>query len=104
MTRTHSERSATLAMTGAYSGKRTIDPRIVYPLQHFVAILPKSITFSPAQAGIYQGHPPPDQPDGIAQIANNPDPTQKLAFEVSGTGVFQSQEQASGGAAHGQSK
>jgi len=82
-----------------YAGKRTIDPRIVYPLQHFVAILPKSITFSPAQGGIYQGHPPPDQPDGIAQIANNPDPTQKLAFEVSGTGVFQSQEQASGGAA-----
>ncbi|HEV2697879.1 MAG TPA: hypothetical protein VGU90_07790, partial [Terriglobales bacterium] len=82
-----------------YAGKRTIDPRIVYPLQHFVAILPKSITFAPAQAGIYQGHPPPDQPDGIAQIANNPDPTQKLAFEVSGTGVFQSQEQASGGAA-----
>lgn len=82
-----------------YAGKRTIDPRIVYPLQHFVAILPKSITFSPAQSGIYQGHPPPDQPDGIAEIANNPDPAQKLAFEVSGTGVFQSQEQASGGAA-----
>jgi len=77
-----------------YAGKRTIDPRLIYPLQHFVAILPKSMTFSPAQSGIYEGHPPPDQPDGIAEIANNPDPAQKLAFEVSGTGVFQSQEQA----------
>ena len=80
-----------------YAGKRTIDPRIIYSLQHFVAILPKSMTFSPARSGVYEGHPPPDQPDGIAEIANNPDPGQKLSFEVSGTGVFQSQEQASNG-------
>jgi hypothetical protein len=78
----------------AYSGKATIDPKLIYPLQHFVAILPRSITFSPIQSGIYEGHQPPDQPDGVAEIANNPDPAQKLSFEISGNGVFQSQEQA----------
>ena len=77
-----------------YSGKATVDPKLIYPLQHFVAILPRSMTFSPTQAGIYEGHPPPDQPDGFAEIANNPDPTQKLSFEISGSGIFQSQEQA----------
>lgn len=77
-----------------YSGKATVDPKLIYPLQHFVAILPRSITFSPTQAGIYEGHQPPDQPDGIAEIANNPGLGQKLAFEISGMGVFQSQEQA----------
>jgi hypothetical protein len=82
-----------------YAGKRTIDPRLIYPLQHFVAILPKSMTFSPAQSGIYEGHPPPDQPDGIAEIANNPDPAQKLSFEISGTGEFQSQQESAGGTA-----
>jgi len=35
-----------------YSGKATIDPRLIYPLQHFVVILPKSISFNAAQSGI----------------------------------------------------
>ena len=82
-----------------YSGKTTVDPKLIYPLQHFVAILPKSMTFSPSQSGIYEGHEPPDQPDGVAEIANNAGPAQKLAFEISGNGIFQSQEQASNGTA-----
>jgi hypothetical protein len=80
-----------------YSGKAMVDPKLIYRLQHFVAILPRSITFSPTQAGIYEAHQPPDQPDGIAEIANNPDPGQKLGFEISGTGIFQSQQQAGEG-------
>jgi hypothetical protein len=80
-----------------YTGKMTVDPHLIYPLQHFVAILPKSITFTPAQAGIYQGHQPPDQTDGVAQIASNPGPGQKLTFQISGTGEFQSQQNASNG-------
>jgi hypothetical protein len=86
----------------AYAGKTTIDPRLVYPLQHFVAILPKSITFSPLQSGIYEGHQPPDQPDGVAEIANNPLPAQKLAFEISGVGLLQSQDQQASGGGAGQ--
>ena len=80
-----------------YSGKATVDPRLIYPLQHFVAIMPRAIRFSPAQAGIYEDRQPPDQPDGIAEVANNPKPGQKLAFEIAGEGMLQSQdEQASG--------
>lgn len=82
-----------------YAGKRTIDPHLIYPLQHFVAVLPKSMTFSPAQSGVYEGHAPPDQPDGVAEIASNTEPGQKLSFEVSGNGIFQSQEQSANGAA-----
>jgi hypothetical protein len=80
-----------------YTGKMLVDPHLIYPLQHFVAILPKSMTFSPTQPGIYEGHQPPDQPDGVAQIANNPAPGQKLSFEISGIGEFQSQQNASNG-------
>ncbi len=80
-----------------YSGKATVDPRLVYPLQHFVAILPRTITFAPAQAGAYQEKQPPDQPDAVAEVASTPLPGQKLAFEISGDGVLKSQdEQASG--------
>ena len=80
----------------AYGGKATIDPRLIYPLQHFVAILPRTITFAPAQSGVYQDKQPPDQPDAIAEVASNPEPGQKLAFEISGDGMLKSQdEQAS---------
>lgn len=76
-----------------YSGKATVDPKIIYPLQHFVAVLPRSITFKPAEAGIYQDKQPPGQQDGIAEVATNPQPGQKLAFDISGDGMLQSQDQ-----------
>jgi len=76
-----------------YSGKATIDPQLIYPLQHFVAVLPRSISFTPAQTGVYEDKQPPDQPDGIAEVANNPQPGQKLTFDISGEGMLQSQDQ-----------
>ena len=80
-----------------YGGKATVDPRLIYPLQHFVAIMPRTIGFTPAQAGVYEDRQPPDQPDAIAEVANNPKPGQKLAFEITGEGMMQGQdEQASG--------
>ena len=85
-----------------YSGKATIDPALIYPLQHFVAILPRSITFVPAQNGMYEDRQPPDQPEAIAKIANNPQPGQKLSFDISGDGVLRSQDEEAanrGGAA-----
>ena len=83
----------------AYSGKATIDPHLIYPLQHFVVIVPKSITFTPAQAGTYQVQTTPKQPDAIAAIASNASPGQKLAFDVSGEGMLQNDQQASAGGA-----
>jgi hypothetical protein len=83
-----------------YTGKATIDPRPIYPLQHFVAILPRSIGFTPAQSGVYEDKQPPDQPDAIAEVASNPQPGQKLAFDISGNGTLKNQdEQASNQAA-----
>ena len=80
----------------AYGGKATVDPRLIYPLQHFVAILPRSMGFSPQQTGVYEDKQPPDQPDAIAEVASNPQPGQKLAFEISGDGTLKDQdEQAS---------
>jgi hypothetical protein len=77
----------------SYSGKATIDPKLIYPLQHFVAVLPRSISFTPAQTGVYEDKQPPDQPDGIAEVANNPQPGQKLTFDIAGDGMLQSQDQ-----------
>jgi len=76
-----------------YAGKMTIDPRLIYPLEHFVVVLPKSITFTPAQTGIYQTQTTPQQPDAIAAIATNAKPGQKLSFDISGEGMLQGQDQ-----------
>jgi hypothetical protein len=76
-----------------YAGKATVNPREVYPLQHFVAIMPRALGFTPNQSGIYQDKQPPDLPDAIAEVASNPQPGQNLAFEVSGEAMLQDQGQ-----------
>jgi hypothetical protein len=76
-----------------YAGKYTVDPREIYPLQHFVVIMPRALGFTPNQSGVYQDKQPPDLPDAIAEVASNPKPGQNLAFEVSGEGMLQDQNQ-----------
>jgi hypothetical protein len=76
-----------------YTGKATIDPHLIYPLQHFVAIMPRSIAFTPSQSGVYEDKQPPNQPEAIAEVASNPMPGQKLAFEISGEGMLKDQNQ-----------
>jgi hypothetical protein len=88
-----------------YSGKATIDPKLIYPLEHFVVIAPKSITFTPSETGVYQKQQTPNQPDALAAIVSNAKPGQKLAFEVSGEGMLQqAQEQQGGGATAGDTR
>jgi len=77
----------------SYSGKATLNPKLIYPLQHFVAILPRSLGFTPSKAGVYQDKQPPDLPDAIAEVASNTQPGQNLAFEISGEGALQGQNQ-----------
>ena len=79
----------------AYSGSATIDPKPLYPMQHFVVVLPQTIQFSAGQAGAYEAKKAPD-PGAIAQIAENVQPGQPLAFTISGNGVLQSQNAAGG--------
>jgi hypothetical protein len=77
----------------SYSGKYTVNPQELYPLQHFVVIMPRTLGFTPSQSGLYQDKQPPDLPDAIAEVASNPKPGQNLAFDVSGEGALQDQNQ-----------
>jgi hypothetical protein len=81
-----------------YSGSANLDPKSVYPLEHFVAILPKAMQFTAASAG--EGFKPmsdPNQPDSIVQVASSTKLGQNLAFKVSGEGTLESREEGSGG-------
>jgi hypothetical protein len=90
----------------SYSNAASIDPRLLYPAQHFVVILPQSMQFTAGPGAVFQSMADPNQPDAVAQIASNTQPGRALAFRVSGTGEFtetggqpEAGAQAGGGAA-----
>jgi hypothetical protein len=84
-----------------YNGSAKIDPKPLYPLQHFVVILPKTIQFSAAQSGVYQEKQPPDQQKSIAEVAAGVQVGQSLSFAISGDGALQ--EESAGGGGEGAS-
>jgi hypothetical protein len=69
-----------------YTGSINIDPRLTYPLEHFVAIAPKSMQFSPANADAYKATPFPGQPDANVEVASNVQVGQSVAFKLTGEG------------------
>src|SRR5579864_2819696 len=70
-----------------YTGSANVDPKSIYPLQHFVAIMPKTMQFSAAPGANYQPMNDPQQPDANVQVASGAQVGQSLAFKVSGEGT-----------------
>jgi hypothetical protein len=79
-----------------YDGKANIDPKSIYPLQHFVAIVPKSMQFSAGSGTNYQQMPDPQQPDANVQVASGAQPGQALAFQISGEGTLGARQENAG--------
>lgn len=78
-----------------YSGQTTLDPKSLYPMDHFVVMLPKSMQFSgPAS---FQSMQDPQQSDSLVEVVSNAQPSQALAFKVSGTGVLPAREEGGNG-------
>lgn len=79
-----------------YTGSANIDPKSVYPLEHFVAILPRSIEFSAAPGASFQPMKNPNQPDSNTQVASGTAVGQTLAFKISGEGTLGQQQDGGG--------
>ena len=79
-----------------YDGSANIDPKSIYPLQHFVAIVPKGMNFAAASSTNYQSMNDPQQPDANVQVASGAQAGQSLAFKVSGTGSLQARQENAG--------
>jgi hypothetical protein len=71
-----------------YTGSVNIDPKSVYPLEHFVAIAPKVMEFSAAPGTNFQVAPYPGQPDANVEVSSNTDLGKPLAFKLSGEGTL----------------
>jgi hypothetical protein len=76
-----------------YAGSANIDPRSFYPLQHFLAIVPKSMKFSAAPGTNFKPMNDPNQPDANVQLASTTTVGQTLAFKISGEGTLQARVQ-----------
>jgi hypothetical protein len=69
-----------------YSGQAQLNPKSIYPVDHFVAMLPKTMKFSgPAS---FQSMQDPEQTDAQVEVVSNAQPSQNLAFTISGSGVL----------------
>ncbi len=80
-----------------YSGSANLDPKSVYPLEHFVVMIPKTMQFTAASdSAAFKSVPYPQEPDAVVQVASNTTLGQNLAFKVSGEGVLQASEGEAG--------
>lgn len=71
-----------------YTGSANVDPKSIYPLRHFVAVLPKAMQFTTTPTAGFQSIADPNQPDANMQVASNTKVGQALAFKISGEGTF----------------
>ncbi len=79
-----------------YSGKIKLSPKPLYPTNHVVVMLPKSMQFTGGGAG-YQTMTGGD-PDANIQVITNVNPGQDLSFNLSGSGTIPvGQQTAAGG-------
>jgi len=79
-----------------YNGKASIDPKSFYSLQHFVAIVPKSMQFSAGSDTNFKQMNDPQQPDANVQVASSAQAGQHLSFEISGEGSLGDRQQNAG--------
>lgn len=71
-----------------YSGELSIEPKALYPAQHFVVMLPKSMQFSAGPGGGFEARANPKEPGATVQVASNTELGQPLGFKISGTGTL----------------
>jgi hypothetical protein len=76
-----------------YSGSATVDPKSLYPTEHFVVMLPKAMQFTAVSDSVgFKSTPYPDEPDAVMQVASNTKLGDNLAFKVSGEGILQASQ------------
>ncbi len=67
-----------------YSGEATIQPKLLYPAQHYVVVLPTSMGFEAKTAAAFRAIP--DRGGASVRVASAVKAGQLMAFRISGTG------------------
>jgi hypothetical protein len=77
-----------LEFTLPYTGEIKIDPKPLYPAEHLVVVLPKTMQFKAANPPSFQSMQDPSQGDSQVEVAKQTKPGQPLAFTLTGNGVI----------------
>jgi len=92
-----------LEFTLPYTGEIKIDPKPLYPAEHLVVVLPKTMQFKAANPQSFQSMQDPSQGDSTVEVARQTQPGQPLGFTLTGNGVItESPGEISSGAARQQ--
>ena len=75
-----------------YNGELKFDPKSLYPAQHFVVMVPKTMQFT-SDSSAFQPMKDPRQSDALVQVATKTQAGQPLTFKISGTGVMPEPQQ-----------
>ena len=86
-----------------YKGSLKVDPKPLYPAEHLVVVLPKSMHFAAADGvTAFKSMNDPNSPDSVVQVAQQTQAGQALAFSITGTGAISDQPApAAGGGGQG---
>lgn len=87
-----------LEFTLPYNGTAKIDPKPLYPAEHFVVVLPKSMHFAGNDSSVFKSMHDPNQSDSVVQVVQQTHVGQQLGFTVTGTGTISDQQAQAGGA------
>ena len=77
-----------LEFTLPYTGEVKIDPKPLYPAEHLVVVLPKTMQFKAANPPSFESMHDPTQGDSIVEVARQTKPGQPLGFTLTGNGVI----------------
>ncbi len=77
-----------LEFTLPYTGEIKIDPKPLYPAEHLVVVLPKTMQFKAANPPSFESMHDPTQGDSIVEVARQTKPGQPLGFTLTGNGVI----------------
>jgi hypothetical protein len=71
-----------------YTGEIKIDPKPLYPAEHFVVVLPKTMQFKAANPPSFESMNDPSQGDSQVEVARETKAGQPLSFTLKGTGII----------------
>ncbi len=77
-----------MEFTLPYTGEIKIDPKPLYPAEHLVVVLPKTMQFKAANPPSFESMHDPTQGDSIVEVARQTKPGQPLGFTLTGNGVI----------------
>ena len=80
-----------------YSGELSIEPKALYPAQHFVVMLPKTMQFSASPGSGFESRANPREPGATVEVASNTELGQPLGFKITGTGTLTEARDEGGG-------